>query len=94
MAANPALVHNSAIDLDRLEELTMGLRVNTNIASLTAQRALTVVTRRLGENFARLASGLRPPAQPWACRALASTVGTKLAVLSQAAVRGPCRSKH
>lgn len=37
----------------------MGLRVNTNIASLTAQRHMTVVTRRLGENYARLASGLR-----------------------------------
>jgi flagellin len=37
----------------------MGLRVNTNIASLTAQRNMTVVTRRLGENFSRLASGLR-----------------------------------
>ncbi len=37
----------------------MGLRVNTNIASLTAQRHMSVVTRRLGENFSRLASGLR-----------------------------------
>ena len=37
----------------------MGLRVNTNIASLTAQRHMTVVTRRLGENYSRLASGLR-----------------------------------
>ena len=37
----------------------MGLRVNTNIASLTAQRHMTVITRRLGDNYARLASGLR-----------------------------------
>ena len=37
----------------------MGLRVNTNIASMTAQRHKNVVTRRLGENYARLASGLR-----------------------------------
>ncbi|MFT4539839.1 MAG: flagellin [Planctomycetota bacterium] len=37
----------------------MGLRVNTNIASMTAQRQMQVVTRRLGENYSRLASGLR-----------------------------------
>ena len=37
----------------------MGLRVNTNIASLTAQRHMGVVTRRLGQNYARLASGMR-----------------------------------
>mgnify|MGYP001427409395 CR=1 FL=1 len=37
----------------------MGLRVNTNIASLTAQRNLQGVSLRLQGNFARLASGLR-----------------------------------
>lgn len=37
----------------------MGLRVNTNIASLTAQRNLNVATSRLQGNYARLASGLR-----------------------------------
>jgi len=37
----------------------MGLRVNTNIASLTAQRSLSNVTTRLQGNFARLSSGLR-----------------------------------
>jgi flagellin len=37
----------------------MGLRVNTNIASLTAQRSLGRVTSRLQGNFARLSSGLR-----------------------------------
>jgi flagellin len=37
----------------------MGLRVNTNIASLTAQRYLNQVTQRLQGNFARLSSGLR-----------------------------------
>jgi len=37
----------------------MGLRVNTNIASLTAQRNLSQVTGRLQGNFARLSSGLR-----------------------------------
>jgi flagellin len=37
----------------------MGLRVNTNIASLTSQRNLASVTGRLQGNFARLSSGLR-----------------------------------
>ncbi len=37
----------------------MGLRVNTNIASLTAQRNLQNVTSRLQGNFQRLSSGLR-----------------------------------
>ena len=37
----------------------MGLRVNTNITSLTAQRNLGNVSSRLQGNFARLSSGLR-----------------------------------
>ena len=37
----------------------MGLRVNTNIAALTAQRSLSAVTSRLQGNYARLSSGLR-----------------------------------
>jgi flagellin len=37
----------------------MGLRVNTNIISLSAQRHLAQVTGRLEGNFQRLASGLR-----------------------------------
>ncbi len=37
----------------------MGLRVNTNIASMTAQRQMGVVTSRLQGNYSRLASGLR-----------------------------------
>jgi flagellin len=37
----------------------MGLRVNTNIASLNAERNLSMVTSRLQGNFARLSSGLR-----------------------------------
>jgi len=37
----------------------MGLRVNTNITSLTAQRNLGSVSGRLQGNFARLSSGLR-----------------------------------
>ncbi|MFO1011719.1 MAG: flagellin [Planctomycetota bacterium] len=37
----------------------MGLRVNTNVASLTAQRNLSSVTGRLQGNFSKLSSGLR-----------------------------------
>jgi flagellin len=37
----------------------MGLRVNTNIASLNAQRNLSSVSGRLQGNFSRLSSGLR-----------------------------------
>lgn len=37
----------------------MGLRINSNIASLTAQRALQSVTDRLSGNYRRLATGLR-----------------------------------
>jgi flagellin len=37
----------------------MGLRVNTNIASMTAQRNLASVSSRLQGNFSRLSSGLR-----------------------------------
>ena len=37
----------------------MGLRVNTNVFSIGAQRNLGNVSSRLGGNFARLSSGLR-----------------------------------
>ena len=37
----------------------MGLRINTNIASINAQRHMSVVTDRLRGNYSRLASGLR-----------------------------------
>ena len=37
----------------------MGLRVNTNVFSLTAQRNLSAVSSRLSGNFNRLSSGLR-----------------------------------
>jgi flagellin len=37
----------------------MGLRVNTNVSSLTSQRNLNAVTMRLQGNFKRLSSGLR-----------------------------------
>ena len=37
----------------------MGLRINTNIASLTAQRGLARVTDRIARSYRRLATGLR-----------------------------------
>jgi flagellin len=37
----------------------MGLRVNTNVASINAQRNLSSVTERLGNNYRRLSTGLR-----------------------------------
>lgn len=37
----------------------MGLRVNSNIASMNAQRSLARTTERLGSNFRRLSTGLR-----------------------------------
>jgi flagellin len=37
----------------------MGLRVNTNIASINAQRNVSSVTTRLARNFQRLSTGLR-----------------------------------
>ena len=37
----------------------MGLRVNTNVASINAQRNLSSVTNRLSDNFRRLSTGLR-----------------------------------
>ena len=37
----------------------MGLRVNSNIASLNAQRSLSTTTERLQANFRRLSTGLR-----------------------------------
>ena len=37
----------------------MGLRVNSNIASLNAQRSLSATTERLQANFRRLSTGLR-----------------------------------
>jgi flagellin len=40
-------------------ENQMGLRVNTNVASINAQRSLAKVTGALENNFRRLATGLR-----------------------------------
>ena len=37
----------------------MGLRINTNIAALNAQRNLFTISERLNGNFSRLSSGLR-----------------------------------
>ena len=37
----------------------MGLRINTNVPSLSAQRALGVNSRNLNDNFRKLSSGER-----------------------------------
>lgn len=37
----------------------MGLRVNTNVTSINAQRNLSTVSERIGTNFRRLSTGLR-----------------------------------
>ncbi len=37
----------------------MGLRINTNVASINAQRNLASITKRLGGSFRRLSTGLR-----------------------------------
>jgi len=37
----------------------MGLRINTNLASVNAQRNLAEITGRLGQSYRRLSSGLR-----------------------------------
>ncbi len=51
---------NSATDKPlTTEQEAMGLRVNTNIISMTAQRNLGSVTERLQGNYQRLSSGLR-----------------------------------
>lgn len=39
--------------------IAMGLRINTNIASLNAQRNLTTITDRLAVHYKRLSTGLR-----------------------------------
>ena len=56
--ANPGSVPVIFSD-QRTKHGTMGLRVNTNIASITAQRNLGNVSGRLQGNYSRLASGLR-----------------------------------
>jgi hypothetical protein len=43
----------------KAKERIMGLRVNTNIASINAQRNTANVTSRLSRNFQRLSTGLR-----------------------------------
>ena len=68
----------------------MGLRVNTNISSLTSQRHLTNVTERLQGNFERLASGLRiaRASDDAAGLGISERMRAQLASLSQAARNG------
>ena len=44
---------------NRVEETRMGLFINTNVASLNAQRNLDNITGRLQSSFSRLSTGLR-----------------------------------
>lgn len=64
----------------------MGLRVNTNILSLAAQRQLSDVTGRLSKNFERLASGTRitSAADDPAGLGISERMGARLRSLSQA----------
>ena len=68
----------------------MGLRVNTNIISLNAQRHLSSVTTRLEGNFQRLASGLRiaSASDDPAGLGISERMRSQLKSLSQAARNG------
>ena len=50
----------------------MGLRINTNVASLNAQSNLFDVTNKLSGNYSRLSSGSASPARLTTPRASAS----------------------
>ena len=64
----------------------MGLRVNTNIASLNAQRNVSRVTERLGVSFQRLSTGLRiaTAADDAAGLAISERLRSQIRSLSQA----------
>lgn len=64
----------------------MGLRVNTNIASLNAQRNVARVTERLGVSFQRLSTGLRiaTAADDAAGLAISERLRSQIRSLSQA----------
>jgi flagellin len=64
----------------------MGLRVNTNIASINAQRNLENVTTRLAGNFRRLSTGLRisTAADDAAGLAISERLRSQVASLQQA----------
>ena len=65
----------------------MGLRVNTNVQSLAAQRNLSIVTDRLSTNYRRLASGLRvdTAADDPAGLGISERMRSQISSLSQAA---------
>ena len=68
----------------------MGLRVNTNVASINAQRSLSTVTTGLQGNFRRLATGLRisTAADDAAGLAISERLRAQLRSLSQAQRNG------
>ena len=64
----------------------MGLRIKTNVASLNAQRNLSISTAATGENMAKLSSGLRinKAADEAAWRSSAEQMNAKIRSLGQA----------
>jgi flagellin len=64
----------------------MGLRVNTNVASINAQRSLAEVSNRLAGNFRRLSTGLRiaTAADDAAGLAISERLRARVASLDQA----------
>src|SRR4249920_2030727 len=64
----------------------MGLRVNTNVASINAQRNLSAVSDRLAGNFRRLSTGLRitTAADDAAGLAISERLRSQVASLDQA----------
>src|SRR5258706_5707962 len=64
----------------------MGLRVNTNVASINAQRNLAEVSNRLAGNFRRLSTGLRiaTAADDAAGLAISERLRSRVASLDQA----------
>src|SRR5688572_9091641 len=64
----------------------MGLRINTNLASLHGQRSLRVVTDRLETTFRRLSTGLRvgEAADDAAVLAIAERLATQTRSIDQA----------
>ena len=78
----------------------MGLRVNTNIASINAQRNTAQATTRLAHNYQRLSTGLRiaTAADDAAGLAISERLRSQVRSLSQASMEtlaivaylGPC----
>jgi flagellin len=53
------IINKHKEEQEKIEEICMGLRINTNVQSLAAQRSLGVVKRSQDSNFQKLSSGSR-----------------------------------